>query len=438
MDELPLPTARLRFAWWGDETDRRHAHALWSNAQVTAHIGGPWTAAQVDERLEEQLLMRREHGVQYWRLFRREDEAFVGCCGLRPRRAAAAGKGFEIGFHLLPTFWGQRLAPEAAASVVAHAFGPLRAPALYAGHNPQNAASRKVLLRLGFAYTHDELYAPTGLMHPTYILWPSTAPACPREAPPSEGKARPRNGAHEASPPTPSRCCGLSPRLGVGLVVVLIMATSQTASSELTKIGLASLHAPFFTMWTHTSFMLFVLPVALALEACAAAVCGGSRRAEARSASGERPATRSLREELHDDGGVGAWLRALGLRRCALVLVPSRTCRLCAPPLLLLAAGFYVFWVAANYCYSAALMFASPGVVTAIFSSCRRAPASCHEPATTTLATERLSSHCALPPCSAFVALLSRIMLAEPMNSGKVASVVLAVCGVLVLGITQV
>jgi RimJ/RimL family protein N-acetyltransferase len=41
---------------------------------------------------------------------------------------------------------------------------------VFAGHNPANTASRGLLARLGFRYTHDELYAPTGLRHPSYLL----------------------------------------------------------------------------------------------------------------------------------------------------------------------------------------------------------------------------------------------------------------------------
>ena len=51
-----------------------------------------------------------------------------------------------------------------------HAFTVLGADAVFAGHNPRNAASRRTLLKLGFRYTHDEFYPPTGLMHPSYVL----------------------------------------------------------------------------------------------------------------------------------------------------------------------------------------------------------------------------------------------------------------------------
>jgi len=41
---------------------------------------------------------------------------------------------------------------------------------LFAGHNPNNTASQKVLSKLGFKYIGDEFYKPTGLYHPSYQL----------------------------------------------------------------------------------------------------------------------------------------------------------------------------------------------------------------------------------------------------------------------------
>ena len=51
-----------------------------------------------------------------------------------------------------------------------HAFGSLRVKGLFAGHHPANEASQRVLAKLGFRYTHDEFYQPTGLEHPSYFL----------------------------------------------------------------------------------------------------------------------------------------------------------------------------------------------------------------------------------------------------------------------------
>jgi ribosomal-protein-alanine N-acetyltransferase len=51
-----------------------------------------------------------------------------------------------------------------------YAFDRLAAAGLFAGHNPRNAASRCLLAKLGFRYTHNEYYAPTGLDHPSYLM----------------------------------------------------------------------------------------------------------------------------------------------------------------------------------------------------------------------------------------------------------------------------
>ncbi|MDC0669821.1 GNAT family N-acetyltransferase [Nannocystis radixulma] len=163
---LPGPSARLLFRWWTAD-DLELARGLWGDPQVTAKIAGePFTPPQIAARLAAEIDQGRAHGLQYWPVFLRDDGAHVGCCGLRPRAQGV----HELGFHLRSTFWGRGLASEAARATVEFAFGPLAARGLFAGHHPDNTASRHVLLRLGFRHTHDEWYAATGAMHPSYRL----------------------------------------------------------------------------------------------------------------------------------------------------------------------------------------------------------------------------------------------------------------------------
>lgn len=92
----------------------------------------------------------------------------VGCCGLRPYRIE--DKTYEIGFHISSKFWRQGFAYEASREVILYAFNKLDCYRLFAGHNPENKGSNKLLLKLGFKYSHDEFYPPTGLNHPSYYL----------------------------------------------------------------------------------------------------------------------------------------------------------------------------------------------------------------------------------------------------------------------------
>jgi RimJ/RimL family protein N-acetyltransferase len=164
-----ITTDRIAFRRWRSD-DLPLALALWGDPAVArlTHASGPPSAAAIAARLEREIATEHAHGLSYWPIFLRDGDEHIGCCGLRPYRLAEAVH--ELGFHLRPDHWGKGLAFEAARAVVEHAFSNLGAQALFAGHHPENAASRRLLSKLGFRYTHDELYPPTGLQHPSYLL----------------------------------------------------------------------------------------------------------------------------------------------------------------------------------------------------------------------------------------------------------------------------
>ncbi len=164
-----LTTDRLGFRIWRTD-DLDLAVVLWSDPEVARyiHAQGPPDRAAVAERLQREIATQDSYGFQYWPIFLRADGDHVGCCGLRPYRSEQGIH--ELGVHLRPCYWQKGLAVEAARAAIDFAFSRAGARALFAGHNPANAASRRMLEKLGFRYTHDELYPPTGLNHPSYLL----------------------------------------------------------------------------------------------------------------------------------------------------------------------------------------------------------------------------------------------------------------------------
>ena len=165
--EYFLTTGRLGFGHWST-SDMALAQALWGNAEVTSLIGGPFTAEQVEQRLNAEIACRNCYDVQYWPIFVLENHEHAGCAGLRPYRIDQGI--YELGFHLRPEYWGRGFAQEAGRAVIVYAFEHVGASALFAGHHPANSASRRVLTKLGFQFTHEEFYFPTGLKHPSYLL----------------------------------------------------------------------------------------------------------------------------------------------------------------------------------------------------------------------------------------------------------------------------
>jgi len=162
-----LTSARLGFRHWRDD-DLSFALELWGDPRVSLPLGGPFTPQQIRARLDQQIAQMSETGLQLWPIFLLEDSSFAGCAGLRPWRPEQ--RIHEIGYHLIPSNWGKGLATEAASTVINHAFGPLAAEALFAGHHPDNDASRRVLIKLGFQYTGDAFYEPTNWIEPQYLL----------------------------------------------------------------------------------------------------------------------------------------------------------------------------------------------------------------------------------------------------------------------------
>ncbi|WP_317616769.1 GNAT family N-acetyltransferase [Priestia megaterium] len=112
--------------------------------------------------------MYRQHNIQYWPVFLLQTNEHVGCCGVRPYNIQ--GKTLEFGIHLKRAYWGRGIAQEASQAVIDYSFTNLEVNSLFAGHNPKNRDSAKLLNKLGFKYTHDEFYKPTGLQHPSYVL----------------------------------------------------------------------------------------------------------------------------------------------------------------------------------------------------------------------------------------------------------------------------
>jgi RimJ/RimL family protein N-acetyltransferase len=99
----------------------------------------------------------------------KENGISIGMCGLLKRESL---KDVDIGYALLPQFWGQGYASEAASAVMAYGKSVLGLNRIVAVTSPDNQSSIKVLEKLGLRYermvrlSEDEreikLFAPDG------------------------------------------------------------------------------------------------------------------------------------------------------------------------------------------------------------------------------------------------------------------------------------
>lgn len=110
----------------------------------------PLTDDETRAFLDEKLAHWREHGFGIW-VFRDASGAFVGRCGIH-RKTVLGKDEVELGYIVRSDLWSQGYATEMALAVAQYAFDELGLPNVVAFTREDNARSRRVLEKSGFAY----------------------------------------------------------------------------------------------------------------------------------------------------------------------------------------------------------------------------------------------------------------------------------------------
>ena len=149
---LQLETTRLRLRPCRAD-DAELVHALWTDAHVRRFLFDGRTLSPEDTRtrVEASLANFEQHGYGIWLAFARDGGGLVGFAGLL--RAEQAPPNLIYG--IAPDFWGHGYATEAARAVLDYALTSLGLTKVAADVDEPNAASVRVLEKLGMRRTHD-------------------------------------------------------------------------------------------------------------------------------------------------------------------------------------------------------------------------------------------------------------------------------------------
>lgn len=150
LDEFPtLQTERLVLRELGQD-DLAPAHRMYSDPKVMRYVGR-LPHASIEETQEhlrrDRDLFPSRQGIS-WALTRRDSDQFIGSCG--PWRLVKPHYRAEVGYDLLPEYWGQGLMTEALRASLRFCFTRMGLNSVTAQIDPQNQPSRRVLERLGF------------------------------------------------------------------------------------------------------------------------------------------------------------------------------------------------------------------------------------------------------------------------------------------------
>ena len=111
------------------------------------------TIEQAEQAIE--MTYRRSyqtHGFGFWAVCLKDDHTFIGMCGLVKREIL---EHVDIGFALLPEYFGQGYAYEAAQATLAYGRTVLQLPKIVGVCDPQNVASSNLLQKLGLTFEKE-------------------------------------------------------------------------------------------------------------------------------------------------------------------------------------------------------------------------------------------------------------------------------------------
>jgi RimJ/RimL family protein N-acetyltransferase len=137
------------------QADAVALHALWTAPGVRRYL---WDGEIIPrERTSEAIATSNDlferHDFGLWLVRERIDRSLIGFAGIWPFRDAQM---FELLYGVDESMWGRGYAVEGAQAVIQYCFHALELPVIAASTDVENAASVRVLEKLGFAQTRRE------------------------------------------------------------------------------------------------------------------------------------------------------------------------------------------------------------------------------------------------------------------------------------------
>lgn len=100
------------------------------------------------------------NGIGRWTILEKETHTFIGWAGLKRVKEEVNGYSdyYDLGYRLLPEFWGRGIASECAQASLEFGFSHLQLDTIYAAAHCANAASLSILQKMGFTRHNTFFY----------------------------------------------------------------------------------------------------------------------------------------------------------------------------------------------------------------------------------------------------------------------------------------
>jgi [ribosomal protein S5]-alanine N-acetyltransferase len=150
-ERLILQTERLWLREFVPE-DAQACFELNSIPEVLKYTGetSPGSVEEVRQGLcDRPILDYQKHGFGRWAVILKETGELIGMAGLKHLDEL---QEVDLGYRLLPKYWGLGLATEASLFCIDYGFGKLQLPRILGLVDPENVRSVRVLQKLRFVF----------------------------------------------------------------------------------------------------------------------------------------------------------------------------------------------------------------------------------------------------------------------------------------------
>jgi ribosomal-protein-alanine N-acetyltransferase len=151
--EIILETERLMLRRLRLE-DAEALAELYADPETMRYFDGTRSLQQTRETIQRCLESYRSHGYSLWATLLKEDQRFIGRCGLL-RQVIEGKPECEVAYMIARPYWNRGLGTEAARAIRDYGFRKYDFPRLISIIHPENLASQRVAVKNGMRYEKD-------------------------------------------------------------------------------------------------------------------------------------------------------------------------------------------------------------------------------------------------------------------------------------------
>lgn len=166
MSSIILETERLKLEMIGED-HFGNLYKLLSNKKVHKYFPKALNKIEAKEFYDKILSMYKTDGYCFWAVIRKNDNKFLGICGILNQKIDGQVEA-EIGYRLLDTFWCNGYATEAAKGCIDYAKDKLSKKSVISIIRSVNIPSIRVAEKNGFQYEKETIFHE--LPHRVYRL----------------------------------------------------------------------------------------------------------------------------------------------------------------------------------------------------------------------------------------------------------------------------